>query len=460
MLSTLAALLLSQAPATLTLDQALAEAEQRNLDLQAVRARLAQADEIAWKAWSGQLPQLSAGGTYAYSNVEATLPFVTDYFIRDVGAPIGPPFGDPSQPYSTENPPGAATSYILFPRTVQEVQISVQHQISGQLQLQQAILAPSLWTGIRGAHLAQQTARLTAETARREILFATAQLYYAAEALRQAVDVQKRLLEINRKHEHDAKVRLDLGDAPKVALLRAQIERARSEQDLVRTSNGYAGAKIALATLLNREPDFEVATPPAPEAPADPAVLIQQAPALRPDIGAAQASLELAQNGRLAAIARYAPSLFGFARVQTGNVTGFTGERTSWTAGAQLSWNLFDGGLRESELRESGARIAESRAQLESAQLKARDEIRRSWLDLQSAEANLVKAREQLRLARENAAVINKSFEAGAVSYIEVVDANGALTAAELNAISEQLNAQLAAIKVAKVAGLFGGTTP
>ena len=49
------------------------------------------------------------------------------------------------------------------------------------------------------------------------------------------------------------------------------------------------------------------------------------------------------------------------------------------------------------------------------------------------------------------------SFEAGAASSLDAVDANAALRTAELTLITEQLNAQLAAVKLAKTAGVFQG---
>ena len=46
------------------------------------------------------------------------------------------------------------------------------------------------------------------------------------------------------------------------------------------------------------------------------------------------------------------------------------------------------------------AKVAEARALVESAQVKSRDEVRRALLDLEAREANLIKADEQLKLAR------------------------------------------------------------
>jgi outer membrane protein TolC len=299
-------------------------------------------------------------------------------------------------------------------------------------------------------------AELTVRNARREILFATAQLYYGAEALREALGVQQRQLETLRQHENDAKVRYEVGTVPRVSYLRAQIETARAEQDFRRTQNAYLSAKSALAALLNREPDFDVARPQPAEAPkGDMRKLVDEAPARRLDVEAAKRSVELARMGRLQVWAKYLPNLAAFAQLNNSNVTGFSGERTFWVAGAALSWTFLDGGLREAELAESSHKIAEAMAAARATNNKVKDEVRRAFYDLESAEANRTKAGEQVRLARENAQLVEASYDAGAATYLDVVDAQTALLGAELSSVSEGLNAELSALKLARAAGLF-----
>jgi len=91
-------LTLSQAgaPPLLTLDEALKLAEERNLDIKAAQAKLGQAQLLARKVWAAYLPQLSVGGSYTRNSVEAKIALPAGYWIRDVGAPMGPPF-DPTQ---------------------------------------------------------------------------------------------------------------------------------------------------------------------------------------------------------------------------------------------------------------------------------------------------------------------------------------------------------------------------
>ncbi|MFL5350509.1 MAG: TolC family protein [Hyalangium sp.] len=433
------------APRTLTFQDMLVHMESQNLELQAARARLSQAQELTSKAWSGYLPQISAGGFFTRNNIGAEITLPTGYVIRDVGQPTSQP--DP-------NVPGAPTNLSIVPSGLITAPIQKLNQIGAQVQLNQALFAPALCMAIKSARIAEDVASLSTEAVRREILFGAAQLYFAAAGLKQAVSVQERLLDVFTAREKDAQLSFDAGAQPKIALLRAQIDKTRTEQDLVRARNAYQSTIQALATLLNEPADFNVEVPAEPVLPAGIEEL-EKAMLKRPDVVAAQRTIELAETGRSQVKWSYAPSLGLSAIYRWANVTGFTGSNTSWAITLGLQWVLWDGGLREAQLRESNAKIAEAKANAGVAENRARDEVRRGLLDLASARANRIKAEQQLQLARESQRLVDVSFKAGTTTYLEVTDANTSLATAEMGFVGETLNASLAALRVIKAAGLF-----
>ncbi|ACL63813.1 outer membrane efflux protein [Anaeromyxobacter dehalogenans 2CP-1] len=406
----------------LTLDDALAAAAAQNLDLKAAQARLRQADELSWKAWSGYLPQVTASGTYTRNETEAVLP----------AGSLGP--GSP------------------------KITIQAQDQLNGLVEATQALLAPQLLFAIPNASRAEEIARLNVETARREVLFGVAQAYYGAASLRRAMEVSERLLEIAARQEKDARVRYQAGAIAKVGLLRAEIDRARAEQDVKRSQNAFASARIALATLLDRRPDFDVVDPPEPVLAGDADALVAAALRDRPDVQAARLNVELQRGARNQAVARYLPNLGAFGRYTLANEAGFTGTNHAWAAGLALQWKVLDGGLRESDIREANAKIDEANASSGSAELKARQEVEQAYLDLESARANAAKAKEQRDLAAENQRLVDVAFRAGTATAVEQADATAQLRTAEVGQITESLTAQLAALRVLKAAGAFHPT--
>jgi outer membrane protein TolC len=480
LVAALAALTLSQAPVAqppatpraappaapaaagpdLTLDEALQRALEENTDLQVARARLSQAKAGVWKAWSYHLPQVTAGGTWTHNNAqtELNLPIAT-YLRERTGGP-----GEPAEPINDlfgrplpGNPPtngGAGPSYFLYENRINAT-LQAYDQLGGQLQVTQAIFAPAAWFGIKAAYAGADLAEWSAETARREVLFGVAQLYYGVTSLKKLVAVAEELQGIAARQERDAKVRLEAGTIAKVAYLRASIDLARADQDLIRARNAYESARLALSVALVRDARFEVVEPPEPPLPADLTHLEEGALQARPDLKAAVSGEAVAANLRRVAVARYLPSLGAFFRYQMANVGGFTGQSDSWAAGLALNWTIFDGGLREAEIKEGSARIAEAEATRRGLEYRITAEVKQAILDLESAQANAVKSKEQARLAEENQRLVDVSFRAGAATAVEQADATAQLRTAAIAATADGLQAQLAAVKLLKVAGIY-----
>jgi len=432
----------------LTYEEALRRAQAGSLDLEQARAQLEQAKVIGWKVWANHLPQVTAGATYTRNSAESKIPFASGPLIRDMGTLQEPPAG--------QDIPGAPTPYAIQYQRVEDLVLQKRDQLGAQVQASMPLVAPELWFGISAAEAGQKQAELSVEAARRDILFGMAQLYHVAVLAKQAARITDRQLAIAREHEKDARVRFQAGSTPKVALLRAEIDRARAEQDLRAAQAGYASARVALATMLGSKDDaFDVEVPAEPGLPPASERLEETALRDRPDVLAAGAALAAAEKGRSSTWSRYLPSVGAFGRWQWANIGGFSGKQDSWAVGLAASWTLFDGTLREAELREAGAKVAFADAGKRSAELKARDEVIRARLDLEAAVANRDKAREQVELARENQKLVEVNYKAGAATYLEVSDANTQLTSAELATVVEDVRSRLAALRLLKAAGRF-----
>ncbi|HZI02840.1 MAG TPA: TolC family protein [Archangium sp.] len=409
-------LTVSAATPVLTLDEALAAARQNNLDLKVARARLEQSRLLSNRAWAAYLPTVSVGGSYTRNSNEVV--------VRLPGAP-------------------------------EEIIIQPYDQFAAQAEVRQAIIAPALIPAIRNAGIAEDVAELNTDNARREILFAVAQAYFAAASYQEAIRASQFLLEVNKARESDTQKRFDVGTVTKVALLRAQLDRARAEQDLVRARNAFASSRLALATLIQRDSDFTLELPPVPQVPSENEDLVKQALEQRPDVAVARRNLDLALGRRQGVWFSYAPSV-GFSGVyRLSNAAGFAARNDIWALTLSAQWTLWDGGLREINLREESARVAEATALQKQAEARAVEEVSRARLEYENARANLSKAEEALGLARETQRLTEISFKAGVATYLEVADANSALTGAEVGAISERLQTSLAALRLLRSTGAF-----
>ena len=410
----LLALSLAQAPQTLTLQQALIRADEVNLDLQAARTRVTQAKATVWKAWSGHLLQIGVAGSWNQND-------------RLVEFPLG------------------GFNVTVQPRT----------QLAGQVQATQVLLAPQLWFAIQSAYRAEDATVYSVENARRDILFGVAQTYYGVASMKRLMDVAVQLQEIAGRQARDAEIRFKAGTIAKVAKLRADIDLARADQDLIRARNSYEGARLALAVLLDRQPDFEVVEPAEPPLPADTSKLEQAALENRFDLKAARSLEGSYSSQRLVSAMRYLPTVAAFGRATYADPAGLTGQKEAWTIGLSLNWTILDGGLREAELRDTSAKMAEAEYSRRALENRSVAEVRNALLDLESARANAIKAREQRDLAAENQRLVDVSFKAGAATAVEQADATAALRNAEIQLATESLQAQLAGVRVLRASGTF-----
>jgi outer membrane protein TolC len=420
----------------LTLDEALQLADTRNYDLKAAFARLKQAEQGYWKAWAGYLPQLTASGSYTH-------------YRKDVEVFFPNGITNPTTPLNA----GGATVTEQQQLTFFPLPVIKQNQWQGAIDLQQTLFAPSLWYAIQGASQGEEASRQGTENARRQILFGTAQAYYAVVSLREAEQISERLLEIAQRAEKDARVRYQAGTIAKVGLIRAEIDRARAEQDVLRSRNAYYSARLSLAQVIDSSPDFDVVTPEEPKLPTTELPKLEEA-ALRDrsDVKSFRSSLDAARSAHTGVVASYFPTLVALGHYQKANFASFT-PAEFWTLGLSLQWKLYDGGLREANLRESNAKVAESEANLASVETQARKEVGQALLDLESARANALKAKEQRDLAAENQRLVDVSYRAGAATAVEQADATAQLRNAEIVQVTEGFNAQVAALRVLQTSG-------
>lgn len=236
--------------------------------------------------------------------------------------------------------------------------------------------------------------------------------------------------------------------APLRAALAAQMDRIDVLMGL------QAGTSRGEFARLDKSPADVIPRPPDPSGSANPADLLRR----RPDIVAAERRLA-ASNARVgAAMADYYPHLslsgvLGLVSLGTSNV--FSADAVTASGGAGLGWRLFDFGRIDAQVAGARGKEAEALANYRQAALRATQDVetalaglaqgRQQVLGLQQQVTSLTRARDQTRAA----------YQGGAVSLLDVLDADGALLAA-LDRL-QQARASAARASVAATRALGGG---
>jgi outer membrane protein TolC len=312
---------------------------------------------------------------------------------------------------------------------------------------------PNGWWDLAAAREGARAANASADAARTQVRTAFVQAAHLAAAAEEVALASERAVESAGEHERSAQRRVAAGTSPPLDHLRAQTERIRRESDLARARAELERSRLALGVLLGRDAPVRVTVPPAtPGAPAA-TPLVTQALERRPELEASRAQADAARAQVDSARARLAPQLSGTVAAFASDVPYVTGETTGWRATVDLTWALYDGGLRYGKRRQAEAQLASARAQAEAARLQVIQEVQDAARDVSVATERLRLAEQQRKLAADAAASAKRSFEAGVASSLDVVDANDRLYQADVGLADAHARLGVARAALARAAG-------
>ncbi len=387
----------------IALVDALAQLDRQNLSIAQARSRASEADALARQATAALVPSVTASGSYVRNSAEARVA-IGDFLPLPPGVPRPEPII--IQPLDSFTASGA---------------------------LRVPIVVPNAWYDVAAARSGARAAGASAEVVRAQIRAGFAQAAYATAAGEEVVLASERAVESASAHARSAERRAAAGTAAPLDVLNARTEQVRRESDLVRARADLARGRLALGVLLGRPSPVRIAVPEVPvgEAPPD-AGLATDAVARRPEIAAQEAQVAAAQSAVRSARARYAPQLSATASAFASDVPNPTGEKKGWRATVDLTWPLFDGGLREGKALQARAQLETARAAQEAQRLQVMQEVADGARDVQVARERLRLADTQRQLAFDAAASASRSFDAGVASSLDVIDANDRLYQADV----------------------------
>jgi len=241
-------------------------------------------------------------------------------------------------------------------------------------------------------------------------------------------------------------------------VLKAGVALAQAREGQIKAQAGVALLRTRLNTLLGLPPH----TPTQPIPPAGPlpeetrslTECTRQALERRPELTALAHAHEMADAGVHLARSKLIPSLVGLATYMHTEGQGTFSPEDSYFLGAMLSWDAWEWGsswygVEEAESKRGSAKIMAEKVR----DLLALD-VKKAHLDLLAARERIAVTGLALGQARENLRIEQEKFEAHTTTTTDLLDAQSALTRAELsqaNAYYDRLIAQAALEKATGV---------
>jgi outer membrane protein TolC len=342
-----------------------------------------------------------------------------------------------------------------------------EHSWNSQIRLVQSLYEGGrILSSLRSAKLLKARSLLTYQTSVADTVLDVQIAYYDVLLAVQNIVVQQTSVELLGSELSDTKKRFDAGTVPRFNVLRAEVELANQQPKLIRAKNQLRINKNYLANVLGfnipKETVDDIPLNLSGKLEAEPyeinlARAIATAIERRTELDALRKTQALRYEDIVGAKAGYLPSLQAFGGYE-GRNSMFSSDLSydvyGWTAGAQLTWDIFDG------FRTKG-KVAEARALYEKAGVELDDTGRRIELEVRTSYSKFVEATEVLESqkkvveqAEEALRLASARSEAGTGTQLDVLSARSALTEAQTTQILALHDYDVARAKLERAIGI------
>lgn len=323
-----------------------------------------------------------------------------------------------------------------------------------------------LWGQIRSAVAsAQAQAQASAadvESARLSLQAQLATEYVQLRGLDAQIQILADSIEAYRSELQMMQRRHDEGIVSGLDVARSQVLLETTESTRFKVMAERALREHAIAALLGQTPaSFSIAPtkwavhyPPLPRS--IPSEVLQR----RPDIAAAERRVVAANAQIGVARAAFYPqislgALGGFQN--TGNGALLTAPNSFWSLGPLAFLNIFDAGLREAAVKQATAQTQEAVAQYRIVVLGAFREVEDNLAQLRNLDLEDQHQTLALTAARHTYDLATNRYREGAVSYLEVIDAENAKLRSERAELDIQTARLLSTVGLVRA---IGGNLP
>jgi outer membrane protein TolC len=313
------------------------------------------------------------------------------------------------------------------------------------LQIVQSIYqGGKLTAAVRAAKVTKEQALAQYQATLADTLLAVRLAYYDILLAAEQITVNEASVNLLQKELDDQQSRYDAGTVPHFNVLRAKVSVANARPPLIQAQNNYRIAKNNLSNLLGYNLPREVwdniplnltDTLDAVPYQINLSDALQEALAKRPELVALRKTEELQKLNITNAKAGYKPNLQLFAGYNWFNAQ-FTPpveidhDINGWNAGAQVSWDIFDGMLTHGKVVQAKALYEKSKTAVDEEARNIELEVRTTYSDFLEAQEVLESQKTVQAEAEESLREANARADAGTGTQLDVLDAENSLTQA------------------------------
>ncbi len=319
-------------------------------------------------------------------------------------------------------------------------------------------------TKAAGATAASADASLTNQ--RFQVILQTKQAFFNALAAAELVKVTQTQVARSEQQLRISKDKLAAGSAIRSDTLRSTVDLGNAQLALLNAQAQQANAEATLARLIGADGNVHAGGAPAlPDISAlDTTALRREVVSVSPAVQAADAQARAAGSQVSVTRAQYMPTITASYRRNwagtrdsvslTPAAVGMWPSLTNtWSFNLGLSWPIFNGFTRETNMTRSLAAREAAEARAADARRQANANFTQQLASLEAASQQVVIASASRAAAEEDLRVQQERYRLGAATIVDVLTSQVSLGQAEVALVQARLNVLLARAQIEALAG-------
>lgn len=285
-------------------------------------------------------------------------------------------------------------------------------------------------------------ARLKTARQQEDLRLSVVQAYYNALQAKKTVGVNQESVDNYQAHLTNVEQLFSAGSKARMDVLRASVELSNARQTLLKSENEYEVTLAKLRNIINMDRTEPLnLTDDAVYAPfgRDLADCLLFGAGNRKDILADIYDIAKKEIDIDVVKADYEPQIgLNISASARKDFEPSSSESRGVTAGLNLSWNIFDSGRKDARIEAAQTALDTARLQLEKDKDDVDYAIREAYFSMKEAEKRLNSTQDAVYKAQEDYYIAREKYRAGEGIMLDIIDAQLALSTAELNHISAQ----------------------
>ena len=308
-------------------------------------------------------------------------------------------------------------------------------RLSGQWSLFDGLQS---WFGVSRAKYMRQAVEQRLDRTDQELVYQVLQAYFGVLLAQRQERVAEDALKTAQAIEAASRARVESGMVVASDLLSAQVVTSRRKQELIQMRDGMALARVQLAIALGSPADTAYDPQESLEERQFPAAtaaeLESKALDKRPDLKCVES--ERSAQAKTVSMARgaLAPSLNVFGSWETDSPSPGWNGGNNWIAGAELQFDLFEGGSKRAHIAREKAVQEKAAAMRDAYRDKIRLEVHKAYYEYEAARQQVEVARDAIAQADESLRINQNRYEGGLITVSDLLQVEEAAHRAKTNA--------------------------